>query len=86
MKIKNIVITLVVLFFSSIAQASPVNINIASAEEIAEALNGVGIAKAEALVAYRTANGMFSSAEQIVNVKGIGQSIFEKNKADIQVK
>lgn len=86
MKIKNIVITLVVLFFSSITQASPVNINIATAEEIAEALNGIGMAKAEALVAYRTTNGKFSSAAQIVNVKGIGQSTFEKNKEDIQVK
>jgi len=86
MKIKNIVIALVVLFFSTIAQASPVNINMATAAEIAEALNGVGIAKAEALVAYRTANGKFSSAEQIVNVKGIGKAIFEKNKADIKVK
>jgi len=86
MKIKNIVITLVVLFFSSIAQASPVNINSATAEEIAKALNGIGIAKAKALVAYRTANGDFSSAAQIVKVKGIGQSTFEKNKVDIQVK
>ena len=86
MKIKNIVIALVVLFFSSITQAGPVNINTATAEEIADALNGIGITKAEALVAYRTANGMFSSAKQIVNVKGIGQSTFDKNKADIQLK
>ena len=86
MKLKNIVIALVVLFFSSITQAYAVNINTATAAEIAEALNGIGIAKAEALVAYRTANGMFSSAEQIVNVKGIGQTIFEKNKVDIQLK
>ena len=86
MKLKNIVITLVVLFFSTITQAGPVNINMATAEEIAEALNGIGITKAEALVAYRTANGKFSSAAQIVNVKGIGEAIFEKNKADIQVK
>lgn len=84
--IKTTLIALVSLFFSSIVLASPVNINTASATEIADALNGVGMAKAEALIVYRTANGMFTSAEQIVGVKGIGQSTYEKNKDDILVK
>jgi len=86
MKIKTTLIALVTLFFSTLTLASPVNINTATASEIADALNGVGIKKAEAVVDYRTANGVFDSAEQIVNVKGIGQSIFDKNKADILVK
>ena len=86
MKIKNTLIALVTLFFSTITLAAPVNINTASATEIAEALTGIGINKAEALVEYRTANGSFDSADQIINVKGIGQSIFEKNKEDILVK
>ncbi|MCP4009059.1 MAG: helix-hairpin-helix domain-containing protein [Proteobacteria bacterium] len=67
------------------ALATPVNINTATASEIAAALNGVGMAKAEALIAYRSENGMFTSAGQIVNVSGIGQATFEKNKADILV-
>ncbi|MCP3687330.1 MAG: helix-hairpin-helix domain-containing protein [Gammaproteobacteria bacterium] len=83
--IKSTFIALVTLFFSSIALAAPVNINTATASEIAAALNGIGIAKAEALVAYRNQNGMFTSAEQIVNVSGIGEATFEKNKADILV-
>ncbi len=86
MKIITSIIAATAFFLSSIALAAPVNINTASATEIAEALNGIGISKAEALVAYRTANGNFASAEQIVNVKGIGQAIFEKNKADILTK
>ncbi len=85
MMIKSTFIALVTLFFSSIALATPVNINTATASEIAAALNGIGIAKAEALVAYRNQNGMFTSAEQIVNVSGIGEATFEKNKADILV-
>lgn len=84
--IKSTLLSLALVFFSSIALASPVNINTASAEEIAEALNGVGIAKAQALVAYRTANGQFASSAQIVEVKGIGKATFEKNKEDILVK
>ncbi len=86
MKIKTTFIALVTLFFSTFALAAPVNINTATASEIADALNGIGIKKAEAVVDYRSANGVFDSAEQIVNVKGIGQSIYEKNKADILVK
>ncbi|MCP4188674.1 MAG: helix-hairpin-helix domain-containing protein [Gammaproteobacteria bacterium] len=85
MKIKSTLVALVTLFFSSIALATPVNINTATASEIAAALNGVGMAKAEALIAYRSENGMFTSAGQIVNVSGIGQATFEKNKADILV-
>ncbi|MDH5356412.1 MAG: helix-hairpin-helix domain-containing protein [Gammaproteobacteria bacterium] len=86
MKIKTILIALVALLVSNISLAAPVNINAASASEIAEALNGVGMAKAEALIAYRTANGMFTSAEQIIEVRGIGPAIFEKNKDDILIK
>ena len=86
MKIKTMFIALATLIFSTVSLATPVNINTASAEEISNALIGIGAAKAEAVVAYRKANGEFTSAEQIVNVKGIGQSTFEKNKADILVK
>lgn len=86
MKIKATLIALVALFVSSLSLAAPVNINTASATEISEALNGVGMVKAEALIAYRTANGMFTSAEQIIEVRGIGQATFEKNKDDILIK
>jgi competence protein ComEA len=86
MKIKKALIALVVSFFSSATFASPVNINTASADEIAAALNGVGSTKAQAIVEYRTTNSNFSRAEQIVDVNGIGTAIYEKNKADILVK
>lgn len=86
MKIKTTLIALVALFVSSLSLAAPVNINTASATEIADALNGVGMVKAEALIAYRTSKGMFSSAEQIIDVRGIGQVTFEKNKDDILIK
>ena len=71
---------------SSIALAAPVNINTASATEIAEALNGVGINKAQAIVEYREAYGEFSRADEIVFVRGIGNATYERNKDDILVR
>ena len=71
---------------SSIAMAAPVNINTASADQIAEALNGIGLSKAQAIVDYRESYGLFTSADEIVFVRGIGDSTFENNKGDILVK
>ena len=71
---------------SSIAMAAPVNINTASADQIAEALNGIGLSKAQAIVDYRESYGLFTAADEIVFVRGIGDSTFENNKGDILVK
>ena len=60
--------------------AEPVNVNTASVEEIAEALNGVGLSKAALIVEYREANGPFAHADELVNVKGIGVRTVDKNK------
>lgn len=62
-----------------------VNINVASAEEIAAALKGIGQKKAEAIVVFRELNGTFLSLEEIAQVKGIGPAILEKNKAAIRL-
>lgn len=63
--------------------AGPVNINTASAEEIAESLNGIGISKAEKIVAYRDANGPFTHVDELVNVKGIGIRTIDRNRGQI---
>lgn len=56
-----------------------VNINTASAQQIAKLLNGVGIKKAEAIVAYRTQNGPFKSSADLMKVKGLGTATLQKN-------
>ncbi|MEH6688475.1 MAG: ComEA family DNA-binding protein [Halopseudomonas sabulinigri] len=56
-----------------------VNINTASADEIAEVLQGVGAAKAQAIVDYREQNGDFTSVDAVSAVKGIGPSTLAKN-------
>jgi len=65
------------------AMAAPVNVNNADAKTISEALSGIGMKKAEAIVKYRTEKGLFKTAEDLTNVKGIGEKTVEKNKNDI---
>ncbi len=65
--------------------AERVNINVASAQEIAEALNGVGLSKAEMIVEYREANGPFQHIDELVNVKGIGLRTVDKNRDAISL-
>ncbi|MFC3550186.1 ComEA family DNA-binding protein [Lysobacter cavernae] len=65
--------------------ADKVNINTADAATIDRVLLNVGPAKADAIVAYRKANGAFRSAEQLALVKGIGLKTVEKNRDRIVV-
>jgi len=60
-----------------------VNINKADAASIASALKGVGNARAEEIVRYREAYGPFSSVDELADVKGIGKSTLDDNRARI---
>lgn len=50
-----------------------VNINQADASMIALVLNGIGMRKAEAIVAYRNENGSFNTVDDLIMVKGVGE-------------
>ena len=63
----------------------PVNINRADAAMLADALDGIGLAKAQAIVAWRTQHGGFKRAEDLAEVKGIGQRTLERNRAFIRL-
>lgn len=63
-----------------------VNINTADAPTLAEMLVGVGDSRARAIIDYRDANGPFTSADQLVEVKGIGEAVVDKNRDRIRVK
>ena len=65
--------------------AGPVDINTADATALAEGLTGVGMSKAEAIIAYRDEHGPFASAEDLAQVKGIGDKLVEKNRENIVV-
>ena len=61
-----------------------VNINTAGADEL-KTLSGIGDSRAADIIAYREANGSFGSIEDLMNVSGIGESIFNKIKPYITV-
>ena len=82
--IKSLVLGLSLSLASFAAFAAQINLNSASATEL-EALNGVGAAKAAAIVAYRSEHGGFKSVDELANVKGIGDRIIDKNRDQMTV-
>ena len=78
-------IALSLLLSTGALAAEKVNINTADAAAIDRVLVNIGPAKADAIVAYRKANGAFKSAEQLVLVKGVGLKTVEKNRDRIVV-
>ena len=63
-----------------------VNINTADAETLAVALDGVGAARARAIVEYRAAHGPFHSVDDLAQVKGIGERVVAENRSRMTVK
>ena len=59
--------------------AGPVSINDATAEQLASAMNGIGLKKAQAIVSYREEYGRFTALEQLKEVPGIGSALVERN-------
>jgi len=78
-------LALALSIFTAAHAGQPVNINTASIDELAESLDGIGEAKAKAIVAYRTANGSFKTADALTEVKGIGQKTLERNAQFIKL-
>jgi competence protein ComEA len=84
--LRNFVPTLAaLLLLAPLVQAEPVNINTADAAALAKSLNGIGPAKAKAIVAYRDKNGPFKTVEQLAMVEGISQKVIDRNRADIKL-
>jgi len=63
--------------------ASQVDVNSADARALAESLDGVGLAKAEAIVAWRQQHGPFETLDDLSKVDGIGPHILERNREAI---
>lgn len=71
--------------FPAMLIAGPVDLNSADAATIARELSGVGAARAEAIVEYRSEYGDFKSADELLNVAGIGEHILDRNRENIQL-
>ncbi|MBN2974880.1 competence protein ComEA [Pseudomonas fluorescens] len=61
-------------------QSAKVNLNAADAQTLHRDLFGIGAAKAKAIVAYRESNGPFTAVDELLEVKGIGKALLEKNR------
>ena len=66
-------------------EEAAVSINQATAEQLAAALSGVGLKKAEGIVRYREQNGPFTQVEQLQEVPGIGPALFERNRTRLKM-
>ncbi len=85
MKLKGLAAAVVAAaLLAPAALAGPVNVNTADAKTLAKELNGIGLSKAEAIVAYREKNGPFKSAEDLAKVQGIGAKTVERIKPDLR--
>lgn len=63
----------------------PVNINQADAQALAANLKGIGLRRAEAIVAYREQHGPFRDAYELTAIKGVGEAIVAANETRIQL-
>ena len=66
--------------------SATVNINTASAQQLADELVGIGLLRASEIVAYRKAKGPFKHANDLVVIKGIGEAIVKRNQSKIRLK
>ncbi len=82
-----LVFVALVSFMGGLAGAeeqAKININTATAEELS-ILKGIGEKKAASIMEYRENHGHFTKIEDIKNVKGIGDKIFEEIKDSITI-
>ncbi|MNJ02408.1 ComE operon protein 1 [compost metagenome] len=56
------------------------NLNTADAPTLQATLIGIGKTKAEAIVAYREEHGAFASVDELLEIKGIGKALLERNR------
>lgn len=75
----------VVMGVSADAENQKVDLNGADAATLQKELAGVGEAKAKAIVAYRETNGPFASVDELLEVKGIGKAILDRNRDKLEV-
>jgi len=74
-----------VMEVSPTAQSGRIDLNAADASTLQKELSGIGEAKAQAIVAYRDINGPFASVDELLEVKGIGKAILDRNRDKLEV-
>ncbi len=80
----GILLVLLTLVGTAYAMQGQINVNTATAEELTM-LPQIGEATARNIVDFRTANGEFTSVDDLTKVKGIGQAKLNKIKAYLKL-
>ena len=60
------------------ALAEPVDLNAASAQEIAESLHGIGLSKAQKIIEYKSRFGPIDTPEELLAIRGIGEKQWKR--------
>lgn len=81
---KKLFLIILTLFALTGFANAGININTASQSEL-ETLQGIGPAKAKAIIEYREKNGSFVSRDDLGNVNGIGPGIIKQLRENITV-
>jgi len=66
-------------------QSSSIDLNKADAATLQSQLSGIGKTKAQAIVAYREEHGDFASVDELLEIKGIGKALLERNRDRLTV-
>ncbi|UVL17967.1 ComEA family DNA-binding protein [Pseudomonas sp. B21-023] len=66
-------------------EGNRIDLNKADSQTLQKALDGIGQAKAQAIIAYREANGPFTSVDELLEIKGIGSALLERNRDRLTV-
>ena len=83
MEILKYFVLLILLSSSALVFAmEPVNINTADKDLLMQ-ITGIGEKRAEAIIDYRDNNGRFKSVDELTRVRGIGQSVVDKNREQL---
>jgi len=81
--LRSIPLALLLSLLPPLVAHAQVDINHADAKMLAESLTGIGLVKAEAIVAYRDSHGPFLHIEDLAAVNGIGEHAIEANREAI---
>jgi len=77
---RNSILAAVLAVSPLVFAGDPVDINSADAAALAQTIDGVGEARARAIIEYRDKNGPFKSVDDLVQVPGIGEKIVAANR------
>jgi len=83
LRLTRILALLILMLTSGFAVGDVIDLNSADAKSLAKSLDGIGLTKARAIVAFRNQHGNFSSLDQLLQVKGVGKKTLERNRGKI---